>query len=141
MGGRKNRKGRRRPDAPALPTIVAWVNPAIQLPLELDGRCSGPLFGPARIRKLPNKKRRGELYRKRLKRATPKWADRAAIKRLYEEAKVMTRATGLRHTVDHVIPLRGETVCGLHVHNNLQVILHEDNVRKGNSFVDQLDLW
>lgn len=112
-----------------------------QLRLPAEGQCSGPLFGPLSIRKEPKSKTRARNYRRCLKRATPKWANKAAIRKLYEEAKIMTRATGLLHTVDHVIPLRGETVCGLHVEHNLQVILHEDNVRKGNSFVEQGDLF
>lgn len=113
----------------------------MQPQLPLDGQCSGPLFGPLPIKKPSKHPVRSRTYRNRLKRATPKWANKVEIRKFYAEAKIMTRATGLRHTVDHIIPLRGETVCGLHVHNNLQVILHEDNVRKGNSFVDQPELF
>ena len=36
--------------------------------------------------------------------------------------------------VDHMIPLKGEQVCGLHVWNNFAVIPKVDNLRKGNYY-------
>lgn len=59
---------------------------------------------------------------------TPAWADLEKIKAVYREA----RKLGL--TVDHTIPLRGETVSGLHVHNNLQMLPGSVNSSKGNKF-------
>lgn len=61
-------------------------------------------------------------------RATPPWANRSEIKEIYEVA----RASG-KH-VDHVIPLAGKLVCGLHVENNLQLLDPLENFRKGCSF-------
>ncbi len=58
--------------------------------------------------------------------ATPKWADEAAIKDVYAEAKYF----GLE--VDHIVPLKSKLVCGLHVWDNLQLLSREANVRKGN---------
>lgn len=43
-------------------------------------------------------------------------------------------STGVPHEVDHVIPLRGKKVSGLHVVDNLQILVKKDNVRKSNSF-------
>ena len=47
---------------------------------------------------------------------------------IYENA----RKVGL--TVDHIIPLKGKTVSGLHVPWNLQLLTSVDNKRKGNSY-------
>jgi hypothetical protein len=68
-------------------------------------------------------------------RATPPWADPAAIAAVYVQAEQF-RALGLDIDVDHVIPLQGKTVCGLHVANNLRVCLASDNRSKGNKLLD-----
>jgi hypothetical protein len=66
--------------------------------------------------------------------AMPGWADKEAIERFYVEAREMTIRTGVKHQVDHVIPLKHKLVCGLHVPANLQVITATENLRKKNSF-------
>lgn len=72
--------------------------------------------------------------RRKTKIATPAWADLEAIRTRYKERATMERLTGVRHDVDHVIPLCGDNVCGLHVAANLRVILARDNRRKSNHF-------
>jgi hypothetical protein len=64
--------------------------------------------------------------------AIPSWADPKAIERHYANSRYLTEVTGYQHHVDHIIPLRGENVCGLHVENNLRAIPHYLNTRKGN---------
>lgn len=74
------------------------------------------------------------LRKRQIKMATPPWADKSAILNVYEEAERLTEQTGVVHHVDHVIPLKGDLVCGLHVHNNLQPLPWVENIKKKNKF-------
>ena len=65
--------------------------------------------------------------------ATPAWADKVAIEYVYYAAKVIERVYGTKWHVDHIIPLKGKNVCGLHVENNLQLLAPLDNLKKSNS--------
>ena len=64
---------------------------------------------------------------KRVRQATPPWADMKAIKAFYE-----ARPDGFH--VDHIVPLRGKNICGLHVLENLQYLPASENCSKGNRF-------
>ncbi len=66
--------------------------------------------------------------------AMPLWANKFIIKEIYALAKLRTKLTGNKWEVDHVIPINGRTVCGLHVENNLQVIPMFINRSKGNKY-------
>jgi hypothetical protein len=68
---------------------------------------------------------------------TPKWLskdEKWMIGEIYHLADVRTKATGIAWHVDHIIPLRGEFVSGLHTPYNLQVIPAIDNLRKSNRY-------
>lgn len=68
---------------------------------------------------------------------TPKWLtqdDHWMIEQAYEIAALRTKLFGFSWHVDHIIPLQGEVVSGLHTPYNLQVIPGADNVRKANKF-------
>ena len=71
--------------------------------------------------------------RRRLKECMPKWMSPSLMKCFYEQAQRVTQCTGVPHHVDHVIPLHGRKVSGLHVPWNLQVIPAFKNLSKGNS--------
>lgn len=76
----------------------------------------------------------GAARRAGLQKATPSWADRSAIRKVYDEAVQLTNQTGVRYEVDHIVPLKGRLVCGLHVHWNLRAIPHYENNAKSNKF-------
>lgn len=73
---------------------------------------------------------------KRLKRA-PQWLTKDDLRFMaifYKEAKRLTVETGIRYEVDHIIPLQGKNVSGLHVPWNLQVITESENCSKKNKY-------
>lgn len=66
---------------------------------------------------------------------TPPWLTDAHFEEFYDfysRARGVTDLTGVPHQVDHIVPLRGKKVSGLHVPWNLQIITAEANLRKGN---------
>lgn len=66
---------------------------------------------------------------------TPAWLtqdDYWMIEQAYELSALRTKMFGFTWHVDHVLPLQGKYVSGLHVPTNLQVIPWRDNVSKGN---------
>ena len=68
---------------------------------------------------------------------TPGWLtkeDLGKIKELYKEAQKLREETGEEWHVDHIIPLQGENISGLHVPDNLQVIKATENTSKGNRY-------
>jgi 5-methylcytosine-specific restriction endonuclease McrA len=79
------------------------------------------------------------VRRKRFRQATPKWLSaeqKMEIRLKYRLAIELSKETGIRHAVDHIIPLMGEAVCGLHVPWNLTVITQEENLKKYNKLLD-----
>ena len=77
---------------------------------------------------------RTNRYRASKLNATVSWGDPDAIERMYIVADFLTNKLGEPHHVDHIIPLQGKNVCGLHVETNLQVIPAKDNLVKSNKF-------
>lgn len=74
-------------------------------------------------------------YEARKIHASPSWANNFFIEEVYLLAALRTKISGFPWQVDHIIPLQGKQVCGLHVENNLQVIPAIENQKKNNSFV------
>ena len=74
--------------------------------------------------------------------ATVPWADFNEIRKIYREADRLTIATGIKHNVDHIIPLHHPRVSGLHVHFNLRAIPAGPNMSKGNHWCpEQLEMF
>lgn len=65
---------------------------------------------------------------------TPKWANLDLINAIYSEARQLSELTGISFHVDHIIPLHGKTVSGLHVHYNLRPLPALENKRKSNIY-------
>lgn len=68
---------------------------------------------------------------------TPPWLNEDHLKEMqyvYAMAKEAELMTGERHHVDHIVPLQGENVSGLHVPWNLQVLPAELNGSKSNQY-------
>ena len=67
----------------------------------------------------------------------PSWLsddDKWMIQEIYHLAKLRTSLTGVKWEVDHIIPLQGKNVSGLHVPTNLRVITQRENRSKWNLF-------
>lgn len=71
---------------------------------------------------------------------TPSWFDAKKAEEVYEEAERLSKETGIPHEVDHIVPLFGRTVRGLHVHTNLRAIPITENRRKHCTMVEDI-VW
>ena len=77
-------------------------------------------------------KRRAEQLKR-----IPVWLtdfDKLKIKCIYSIAAMLTRENKEPWVVDHIIPLQGKIVSGLHVPSNLQVMRARENESKSNKF-------
>jgi 5-methylcytosine-specific restriction endonuclease McrA len=107
--------------------------------MEFKRNFVGPIRPSKYMLRSPTSKARWVAYigarQKRIKQATPPWADINAIQLTYVKAQELTKQTGIPHEVDHIIPLKGKHVSGLHVEANLQVLTECENQSKTNKFI------
>ena len=74
-------------------------------------------------------------WKRRQKNACPVWLSaehRSEINKIYLNAQKISEATGERYVVDHIVPLKSDIVCGLHVPWNLRVVTNLINATKRN---------
>ncbi|MDY7802792.1 hypothetical protein U0E23_09970 [Burkholderia stagnalis] len=107
-----------------------------QTPLDLrGGHHVGPLFVPVKRRAplITSGLMAGKRRRARERRATPPWLSplqRLAISQLHLLALKVTHWYGEQYVVDHIVPLDGKLVCGLHVPWNMRVTHWRENAVK-----------
>lgn len=68
---------------------------------------------------------------------TPAWLtviDYERIQKEYKLAEILRKVTNQQWHVDHIIPLQGKIVSGLHVPSNLRVVVAKENIAKSNKF-------
>ena len=98
-----------------------------------DRRKKYRVNNPDKIAALNAKRRAAKLKR------IPSWSSASDIKymeALYSSTQRITRCTGIQFHVDHIIPLQGQLVSGLHTPSNLQIISSYLNLSKHNKFHD-----
>jgi hypothetical protein len=82
------------------------------------------------------KRKRSRMYDRRSRQATPKWLTKEHKQQIvdtYELMRDCRAITGEDYHVDHIVPLKGENICGLHVPWNLQVLPAYVNISKSNN--------
>jgi 5-methylcytosine-specific restriction endonuclease McrA len=112
----------------------------------VKARASARPIEEKRAYKNKYKEENPELYKaltsvrkRRHRNATPAWItaeQKLAMREMYLQAQKLTKITGERYVVDHIIPLISPDVCGLHVQWNLRVITQEENLKKSNKLLD-----
>jgi len=86
---------------------------------------------------LPN--RNSDKRYQMLSKARPAWANQDAINEIYQERDRLNESNPADpFTVDHIYPILGKTVCGLHVADNLKIIRRSENSIKNNKHPDEL---
>ncbi len=118
-----------------------WKKANVNKTLEQQRRhyARNPSKGRARTKqwRLDNPSKAAMQCSKRFKsiqQRTPKWLtelDFTHMDIFYNSAKALTKELNIKFEVDHIIPLRGKYISGLHVPSNLQVISSTDNQKKG----------
>ena len=88
-----------------------------------------------RLKNQPKRTHLQKLREERKRNATPMWLTKDHINEIenyYWLARECETFTGDKYHVDHIVPLQGKNVCGLHVPWNLQVLPADVNMKKGN---------
>ena len=87
------------------------------------------------------KRNNRRLRDRRSRQATPKWLNKKQRKEIidtYNKMRELNKLNLESYHVDHIIPLLGVGICGLHVPWNLRVIKASDNIAKSNDIVESI---
>ena len=90
---------------------------------------------PEKFNALYAKRRAAKIQR------TPAWLTKEHLEDIeltYSHSRQLQELTGVAYHVDHIVPLQGESISGLHVPWNLQVITATENMSKSNKWEDQV---
>lgn len=82
-----------------------------------------------RAKHLPSILAKNAARRARLRQRIASWVDLKAIREFYKNCPS-------EYHVDHIIPLLGKNVSGLHCLENLQYLPRLENIAKGNKFIN-----
>ena len=115
----------------------AWVNKNPERAAENKRRTNRN--EAARRRRNAWKKRNPEMVAKdnvarrtRKEQAKPAWNNNLKMRVMYRTAAILSQLMKRQFHVDHIYPLRSKYMCGLHVHNNLQILPAAENINKSN---------
>ncbi len=89
------------------------------------------ISNPAKVAAMDAKRRASTLQR------TPKWLTPSELLRIecmYSLASMLNKHGVESWHVDHIVPLQGKKVSGLHVYSNLRVVPSSVNLAKGNRY-------
>ena len=81
-------------------------------------------------------------YRTRKYKAIPSWAEseweKFFLAEIYHLSNIRSELTGVKHHVDHKVPLKSDMVCGLHCSDNLQILEWHINISKSNRYWENM---
>ncbi len=107
------------------------------MPLDLSPSLE-KIFAEASVRRATPEPTETEYHRYR-RQATPRalsFEHRQQMRQMYNKTRGTKKRAGENLSVDHIVPLRGDGVCGLHVPWNLRIVPLLDNQRKNNRLVE-----
>ncbi len=84
-----------------------------------------------------NNNTNSSIHHKRVKKQTPKWLtkeEKEQIRSLYKKCKILNMCSNEVYHVDHIIPIQGKNISGLHVMSNLRIISRSENSKKSNKY-------